>query len=890
MTEHPAESAAPTFTATLKDALEHFNDPAWLGAHSPLAAPYFLGAAAGEGAGGTPRLRGLTLQKVLLSAALMLSEPFDERRDLSPAAALERLRQGSREQKLIYWKYLHHPRQSVQFISDQLNVARATFHRDVKDKLPEIIRSVAQNLIQVVRPSLRLEMPPAAPFSGRADLLAEVAGLARAGGVCLTGPIGVGKTALAARLAAGWPGDVMWLTFRPDLNDSPIGLLLGLGLFLHTHGASQLWSQIVADSDRINPQVAVGLAQADINSLARRPLICLDDIDLIREAATPARSAVRATLEALLAAGGGASFVLIGRAPWSDALPQRDVPALSSAEAAALLHDQKVLASPDEYAALWDYTQGNAQALKLVGMLYHSGETPEAMLARLAASPLVSTFSERLQQSLSAPEQRMIRELAVFRRPVPSQHWPAAGALLDALVERQIVQRDSRDAIWLWPLLKDAAYRQMSPAEKAASHRAAAGVRTQGGEYTAAAYHYAQGGAPDLALRIWFPNREQEMRDGQTRAALAVLQAIDPAALPARDQQTLALALAQLSKRTGDSAQALQVLQSTPWPADAALTAYARQVEGDLLEMQGLSEQALERYNQSLDSVSGLLEQQHVHLYARIGNLQMARFHNLDLAWEQACQARYAAELFQGEVQDERGNYAEARLHYQTALLIAEQLSDPLRQARSHFNLAIIAARREEVGPATFHFEQTLHWYGEIGDLVRLERTRTNLAAFYVQTGRFSEAVAPARSAFAFFEQVGFANWMALNAVNLADAHLGLGELGLAEDWASRALREEESPYVPYALATLGAVQAQRSQPSAPATLQAAIAAAQAIRDQFAEAPAWRTLGQFHLARSEWAAARAALAQAAELYAALHLPKEIDRTRKLLAELPAGAA
>jgi hypothetical protein len=33
------------FARSVEIALEHFADPAWLGEHSPLAAPYFLGDA-----------------------------------------------------------------------------------------------------------------------------------------------------------------------------------------------------------------------------------------------------------------------------------------------------------------------------------------------------------------------------------------------------------------------------------------------------------------------------------------------------------------------------------------------------------------------------------------------------------------------------------------------------------------------------------------------------------------------------------------------------------------------------------------------------------------------------------------------------------------------------
>lgn len=59
------DKTSDAFLDALEQALEHDSDPAWLEAHSPLAAPYFLGAQAG----GAP---GQALRHILREVATAL--------------------------------------------------------------------------------------------------------------------------------------------------------------------------------------------------------------------------------------------------------------------------------------------------------------------------------------------------------------------------------------------------------------------------------------------------------------------------------------------------------------------------------------------------------------------------------------------------------------------------------------------------------------------------------------------------------------------------------------------------------------------------------------------------------------------------------------------------
>jgi len=57
------------FIAVIKEALDHTNSPTWLGQHTPLAQPYFLGHwLANESDAHTPKGRGRVLARLLLDS------------------------------------------------------------------------------------------------------------------------------------------------------------------------------------------------------------------------------------------------------------------------------------------------------------------------------------------------------------------------------------------------------------------------------------------------------------------------------------------------------------------------------------------------------------------------------------------------------------------------------------------------------------------------------------------------------------------------------------------------------------------------------------------------------------------------------------------------------
>ena len=69
-----------------------------------------------------------------------------------------------------------------------------------------------------------------------------------------------------------------------------------------------------------------------------------------------------------------------------------------------------------------------------------------------------------------------------------------------------------------------------------------------------------------------------------------------------------------------------------------------------------------------------------------------------------------------------------------------------------------------------------MHHYEAVGNRVQLNRAKTNLGACSIQAGQYAQAILPVTEAVQFFEAVQHSNMLALNAANLAEALVHLGD------------------------------------------------------------------------------------------------------------------
>ena len=898
----PAER---NFEQQLKQALKYIQDTAWLGQHSVLASPYFLGAVASAQTNvathpaNQAAARGAALWQALQHAAGSLwgeTGPANREQIETAMPAILQSPGSPRYAFLVLeLRYFHRffkPRRLSQIWEEFLGESRAEFYRD----LDIAIRLLGQALLAQLRPTFRLEQPPQwADFVGREAVRRQCLAVLRAGqSVALSGPGGVGKTTLGSVIAADWPADaVFWYTIRPTLTDHLNSLLYSLGYFLHRQGASHLWQMLAAGDaaaaesgvgDNVN--LALGLLREDLAQLPTAPLLCFDELDRLRpmdvENTPPAH---RQLLEFVDSLRGLVPLLIVGQRAVVDTDVHHALTGLPEPDLQRLLQNAHITLPRQEAARLRQYTDGNPRLLRLVMALYQQNAadgSPDLtqMLAQLEQTPALQPLFDRLWLRTAAAERRLLQSLSVFRGPTPQDAWQAQAAAWDSLRQRGLLVMDEQGSVALWPALRDLIYAELSAELREQLHAQAAAVRAGRGEYTAAAYHLCQAGAVKQAITLWFPQRQQEIQRGQAAAALAVFQDISLRRLGKKEQQALALLRAELYQLGGESVRGLADLEAVDWPETATVSVQARALQGAFQEALGQPEAALATYEAGMAAALEM-QQQLLLLRERRARLHV-RQRQMPQAWREARLAQYEAENLQGVVQAEQGEYAAAYESYQRALAVAEGVGYDAGIARTHRDLITLLSRQGKLDEVIAHAEQAIAYYNRIGDRLNQETVRSILSSTYIQTQQYDLAVQAAGQALAFFERIGHTHGMGATAANLAEGYFGLGDMAQARRYALLVLQQEEPFTHPYALFTLGLVgQAEgKLEEAAHAFASSARLAAQ-NDDRFMLAYARRAQAELFLAQAQLLEAREAAAEALALFTDLGMAQEAAQTEEL---------
>jgi tetratricopeptide (TPR) repeat protein len=886
----------------LRLALNNFDDPAWLGEQSPLAAPYFLGEALQMVTNGATAVgRGQALQKILKQAAdtLWPQERLPRSRaELEEIVTEERREQGNKGNGYVflllelryfraYFRPLDYPKAGhEQDLIEYLGVGRSPYFRHLKAAR----KLLADALLTQLHPTYRLERPflPQTALLGRDTLIQTVADKLQAGQtVSLTGMGGMGKTAVAATIANQWPDESFWFTIRPTFNDDLGSLLFSLGQFLHRLGASRLWLQLVADGGKVeNPNLALAQLRADLHQLAAAPpLFCLDEVDLLQQD-TDTISQNRLQLREFLAGlGQSAPLLLVGQQALFPTDSEFDLMGLSAKQVADLLAAANLKGSPAEIDQLTAYTGGNPRFLHLCIALHDGSQSLTELMRRLPQVPSLRALLVRLRQRLSPDERGLLAQLAVFRSPAPQDAWPneSAQTALAALHRRQIVQEDGAGGVALLPVIRDLVLEdwQWLPTEQREQcHLAAANIRAVRGEYTAAAHHFAQAGEENTAVHFWFPHRQQEIQRGQANAALTLFEQISPKRLGKNERKALSLLRAELYRLTGRPDEGLAAIQTTRWRTASEMAVQAQELKGGFLNALGYPQQAAESLQQGQQLIQRLLRQLVRFRYQQTQHHLQQR--EMTEAWREARLVQFEAEHLQGMVREEQGNYDEAYLHYQRALSLAKSVQYEAGVAQINRELAVIFGRRGRVAEAVPHAEEAIRYFAHIGDRMGQEMVRNALAVAHIQAGQFAEAIAVAEPSLPFFEEAGMPFWTAVTAANLAEAHYEVGNLPEALAMAHKVLQTEETHAYPYAQFTLGLVaQAQGVLDTAVAYFTESRDQAQSNDDTYMAAYAWRALGSVLLAQGETAAGQEALREARRQFKQLGFTAELEKTDRL---------
>lgn len=888
---------ATIFTATVRAALEHFNNPQWLGQHSPLATPYFLGRRPPDEAFSTgKRERGLLLQKVILEAAVEMwggSLPAT-RASLTAAVDDDRVEQGSKSPRyrylLLELRYLrrHFPPSTfptaVEAMPGYVNVSPTRFFIH----LEEAIEDLCRRLLGRLSPALRLERPGLAqPPVGRTEKVEAVFAELRAGrSVAITGTGGVGKTTVGAALIARWPGEVFWHTFHPGLNDDLNSLLFGLGHFTRDAGAPSLWAQLLAGEGRSAPigQMA-GMLRIDLEAIAhRQPLLCFDEMDLLQTSAgDPRRKQHAQVLELIESLRGSVPLLLIGQRVYVDTEAHYPLQSLSPAETSELLARQGLGPDAVTLRRVHQFTNGNPRLLELYAALRRSGEESDDIL-RLPHDPSVQPLFSRLWRRLDQDERDLLAELSVFRSHAPRDVWANSEIVLSDLTERGLVKIDQAGGISLLPFIRELVYDSLTPERRKHLHRGAAHLRAQRGDYTAAAWHYLQADQPDTAVEIWFPHQDSEIMAGQAATAGEVFSRIEPKKLERERRAEFIVIRNRLALLAGESERVLEGMEAFRWDADDEITADALGQWAYALEMRDQTEQALAKYDEAIEMLSrAALKITGHHLRRGFAFLGVV---NAPAANNEILLASSDLERLQGMIDLQAGRLDSALNHFQTSLHFAETAGDKLRIARANFVISNASGMQGRIDDARKYAESAMAYYAETGDRVQLEGIRAELASLYLNVRQFDAVIEPSEKALQYFERIKHEDWIAHISSNLAEAYMETGRLEEAKAMAFKVLRMEIAPDRPYALYTLGHIHDRQGNVShAVTSFTEGIEVARANGDPFIEAYLQRALGALLVRTDQPERGMSHLDVALKLFAELSLEHEATATMRIIQEI-----
>ena len=440
LAHEPHGSIANAFYESVKFGLDQIGDAQALGERSPLAAPYFLGAALeGQPNADTPGGRGLVLSG-LLRASVEALEPVQ--RDVLQRYYLD--------------PHMRRKKNRAVAIGHVLNYAKATLMRHLRDG----IEAVAGQLSQKALPPLRTEWPGRRTLVGRRSVIAHMMAALRQGQcVVLTGPSGMGKTSIGYALGEEWGrAQVLWFTLRPELNDRLLSLVLTLGYFLRNLGAGRTWSQLVADEGKLNDDALISsLIREDLAELPTKPLICIDELEILR-AELQEHTRIRQFIEQLR---GQMPVLLIGQRVMVDTVEARnhhDLGGLNAEELNDLLIQEGVFYLLDlEKTHLLRSTRGNPALIRMFALLQRSGENVASVLSRMGTEATAEAMLNRIWSKLEINERRLLSALAVFQGFAPRDAWPQAEAqaAIAQLAGRGLVDEDERGGMAVAPYARE---------------------------------------------------------------------------------------------------------------------------------------------------------------------------------------------------------------------------------------------------------------------------------------------------------------------------------------------------------------------------------------------------------------------------------------------------
>jgi tetratricopeptide (TPR) repeat protein len=872
---HRKNSPLSPFEQEVEAVLNHYHEPLLLGECSVLTAPYLLHERLVVSHSDDPRERGHVLCNLIKTLV-------DENK-------LEDPHQPPRYQRIFQEHYfVKKPhRLSVEKLSKKMGLSPNPFNQSRS----AAVRSLAKSLILQFQPALRLESPPqmARQLFGREDDLKKIESSLREGrSVMVTGNGGVGKTALASRVAGDWDrGRVFWHSFRIGFNDQFTSLVFALGYFFHLCGESTLWREALAQTGETHFEKTMQIARSALTQILKQetPLLCFDEVDILNSEQTASHHEVLQLIDILHTL---TPTLIIGQHSELNIHETRPLVELTTRDANSLLAEADIHLKPEEQQRLHGFTHGNPRLLELFIAMRADGASFDEIFSDAAETPTMEYLLRRTLQRMNPTERELMRALSVFRTWAPQDHWQNSDSThaLKNLLSRRLVLGDGHGGVEMLPAYRLAIEKILKEPEglkeRRSLHRMAADVWQTHGNFTEVVFHLIQADERDEAISIWNENRQSEINQGRAAAALHLLDMLHAACdgLSPNERDTLQICRAELQHAQGMSRQALEGLRSMIWHTPLK-EIEARHLEGFIANDLSNFAAAKKAFRQGIS----LFELMGVYIAKLRKGLSFTyhREDDLAMAMREADLAQYEVDNIRGVIFEFLCNYTLSEQHYRAALGWAERRDHEDGIAKTCLNLSALFARLGRSSEAKQYLELSRESAAKVDRVMLLADVEQNAAFVYNLIGEHDNAIAAlykAREIFARFTSQIPADSDASIHQNFAEAYLVLGKWDEAEINARQAI--EIANYVEAdATRTLGEIFLARGdliQAEAFISRATELTIQDDKTDPYLAGFAYRVLAKLRRAQGDHEGEQQARQIAIQFFTDINLQNEVDRT------------
>ncbi len=470
--------------------------------------------------------------------------------------------------------------------------------------------------------------------------------------------------------------------------------------------------------------------------------------------------------------------------------------------------------------------------------------------------------------------------LSVFRAFAPRTNWQEREGF-ESLQARNLLKEDTQGGVALLSLFRELVYDELSSEQRQQVQQQGALIRAQLGQYTEAAFHLWQADRREEAVDLWYDYQDIEIEQGKAGAAHALFADASSAALSETCAKRLKVIQDRLNLLYGDAASVLENIDGYSWHMDEQITADAMEQWGQAHLIRGDLDATLAQYDSAID-VLGRISTNIVQLHRKRAQVHIEQAH-LEKAQRETIVAQFEVERLKAWVLMAQGDNMMAQKHLQTALQMAEEVSDTKLIGLTKQLLAIAAGNHGDFPAAYDYAQDAMAYFERSGDRLSLENMRAEVAGFLLNQRRFVEAIAPHEAALSFFEEIKHDLRIAYISSNLAEAYFETGQLEKAETHALRAIQSENPRVQPYACYTLGQIRhLQKRIEESEQVFKRGVRVAEQTGDDFIAAYLYRAYGTMQSQEGRTEAGVQTLEKSRERFAKLTMEHEVEITAKLI--------